>query len=214
MAEVEKETLEWMRKTFGSQWVNVTPEDIEMWGRNLSWSQVGRYQYGDEKELFELSSVALEGDYVSLVYASNLKGLQRDYPDTFFTIGYTGSDALAILAEDVTEDLAEVLHMLAEEYPLYDESLHSEMEYDECYRMWDCYLGYDVRRDLENAYGVSEAILDATDDETLKEAYYRLTGDASEYPYDECGSIVFPCHDEVMGKLAAELIPGPVVATV
>lgn len=125
------------------------------------------------------------GDYGgSTIERSNARSLVRDYPDTFVAVsGDYGSESLVLPADaDVDDDLFETLVALAEEYPLYDEGDHSELEMELTQERWDSFGAHDLERELSDAGLCEEMMPDA---DGLWYWLRRAWQGAGFYPYSE-----------------------------
>jgi hypothetical protein len=96
-----------------------------------------------------------------------------------------------------------------EDYPLYDESDHSDYVEELFTNAWDEYLSSDAQGDLYRLYGIDDNVVMALPDEWWRTAWYAIhhelleTGDINEYPYGESAtSVVIPGEAEVTATLA------------
>lgn len=97
--------------------------------------------------------VTLWGDYCGDDCGrSNFRSLTRDYPDTFVEVyDASGSHYLALpLDAEIYRGLFDEIKDVAENYPLYDESDHSEMEMEAVESAWDEFLSFDVARETDH----------------------------------------------------------------
>lgn len=184
----------------GSTWTEL---DAPEGGSTASWSNF-REPYGDETPTYFEVPVTAWGDYIgSAVERSNHRSLERDYPESFVdATAFPGSHTLMMPLSAVTEELVNLLTGLRDEYPLYDESDHSELEMELADEAWGAYARYDLVRDLRDA-GVPDETLDAISEAELRERFYTAVSESNEYPYAETAdSIVFPMWDAVVSTLA------------
>jgi hypothetical protein len=181
----------------GSTWVDTEPAEG---GASISCSAI-RAPHCDETPDYYEVPVATWGDYVgTAVERSNYRSLLRDYPETFVEVRYDYfGHSLLLPVSAVTEELVELLTGLREQYPLYDESDHSELESELADEAWDAWAKFDLLRALRDA-GVDTDEIDEAD---LRERFYTAVSESDEYPYAETAdSIVFPGWDAIVAELA------------
>lgn len=90
-------------------------------------------------------------DYSGATYTrSNYRSLLRDFPGTFVDVyGSHGYSGLALdMSAYIPEHLADCLHNLADEYPVYDESDMSELETELQTEGWANHGREDFRREV------------------------------------------------------------------
>ncbi|HEX2242602.1 MAG TPA: hypothetical protein VHK27_05010 [Gammaproteobacteria bacterium] len=89
----------------------------------------------------------------SIIDESNYRSLVRDFPYAFVNVGYTNCDGLATFAHilDHDHELRKVVVGLADEYPIYDESDHSELVQERQEESWEAYVWQDLSSDIKNA---------------------------------------------------------------
>jgi hypothetical protein len=149
------------------------------------------------------------------VERSNHRSLLRDFPGVFVEIssGYGGHSLALPLDAEVPVYLVDALVKLADDYPLYDEEDHSNLEIEMTDEDWTSWALSDFRQTVEenlagnsDAYPVDCEMLPT--DEALTEWYFdSIRNDSSEYPYAETAvSIVFPDMDDAAARLADEII--------
>ena len=94
------------------------------------------------------------GEYCGTTYTrSNARSLVRDFPDTFVTVTGDYSSEFLVLPLDayIPEHLAEALVELADQYPVYDESDMSELEFEIESECWELYGRSDFLSEVNNA---------------------------------------------------------------
>lgn len=145
------------------------------------------------------------GDYVGgTVERSNYNSLLRDFPDTFIHItgGYFSHTLYLPMPYGPNgQALVEIMAGL-ENYPLYDEEDHSQLEMDIAWDAWEQYLKADIVREWEIDTD------DWTDDdwEFVKGRYYSLTWEQDYGPESESAdSVHFPFHNDVLASLTQEI---------
>lgn len=186
----------------GAGWV---PMDVPVGGERASmgdFSAADHNRPGVAPTHFEVP-VTLWGDYVgSGVERSNHRSLLRDYPETFVDVyGDYSSHYLVIPVANLTQELVDTFTGLRYEYPLYDESDHSELEMELADEAWDAYVKWDLPRALREA-GVSDEVLDEISDEDLRERFYTAVSDTPQpYYCESADSVVFPYWDDVVAAL-------------
>jgi len=84
----------------------------------------------------------------STLSRSNFRRLMADYPDVWTNIHYSNIEALGAFVNDLSDDLIEILVGLKVDYPIYDESDVSDLEYEEVYESWNQYLDSDLYREI------------------------------------------------------------------
>jgi hypothetical protein len=136
---------------------------------------------------------------------SNERALVRDYPESFVWL-YGGHDSAA-LALPITCDDADLVRIIAglEDYPIYDEEDHRELEHELAREAWDGYLQWDVPRDLAEMIGDNGTdVVEAIDADALQAAFWQAVEDESA----EGSGQVFYCEsaDSVAWPLMRELL--------
>lgn len=144
------------------------------------------------------------GDYCGdCCQRSNYRSLIRDYPETFVEVlGGYNSQYLAIPKDNLTDDLDEIFTNLAERYPLYDESDHSELEMDEAYDQWNSWARDDILCTLSRDYDIDT---DDIDSAVLMDRFFTFLSEGNEYPYlEDAVTIVYPGMDDFTKMIAIE----------
>lgn len=72
----------------------------------------------------------------STVDRSNYRSLLRDFGDTFVRVSYSNTDTLGGFPHSMSDEAIGVVIGLREQYALYDESDHSELEDEEIHESW------------------------------------------------------------------------------
>jgi hypothetical protein len=150
------------------------------------------------------------GDYCgSSVERSNYRALLSDYPDTFVEVlGGYHSQYLAIPVDGLTEDLREIFTDLVEQYPLYDESDHSELEMTEASEQYEQWAKADILSSLARDHDIDT---DTIDEDWLSTEFWSFMSTQGEYPYlEDAVTIVYPNMDEFVTSIARTLKEGNV----
>ena len=145
----------------------------------------------------------LWGDYCGDgVQRSNYRSLLRDYPETFIEVyGDYGSHYLAMCPIDLTEELAEIFVNLVEQYPLYDEEDHSELEMEEATEQYQQWAKDDILFSLRRDYDIDTDNISET---WLEQRFWQWCGEQSQYPYlEDAVSIVYPDMDGFVREMAS-----------
>jgi hypothetical protein len=184
-------------------WID-TPNPVG--GETVSMGSLGM-QYvgpGETATHYEIPVTAW-GDYFGDgVSRSNYRSLLRDFPDTFVEVkGDYFSQYLAIPVDSLTDELLDIATGLVEQYPLYDEEDHSELETEELDEQLGDWIISDIRSDLRREHGKEDAFLS---DDTIRELFYEWLSDANEYPYlEDAVTIYVPDLDSFVKQLADTL---------
>lgn len=172
---------------------------------------LGVYSYGGATPDFTPTHVEVPctvwGDYVGgTAERANCVWLRDNYGENVITVtGDYGSEWIVLpLDAEVPYTLADDIVALAD-YPLFDDEVMSEVETQLADEAWDCYLTYDVTRELA-ARGV-DIDSEAFDVNAYRGRFYTLTGEMPEPYYAESAvGVVFPCMSDVLDVLAAEIL--------
>lgn len=144
------------------------------------------------------------GDYVgSDIDRSNYRSLLRDYPQFFVIVRDSmGAEGLALLPDFGRRDssghaeaLADILIKLRDDYPLYDDEDHSNLEQELADEAWDAYLSQDVKSIIRGNYPHGEDILGLINDGALQREFYTIAYESNDgrSPYCESAvNVVFP----------------------
>lgn len=157
------------------------------------------------------------GDYVGDdLQRSNHRSLLRDFPDTFVDVDWgsydTHSLAMDLDQEIDHEDLlyvVDILRKLADDYPLYDEEDHSELESELEESDWESHGAYDLRRELQEVLGDDDAELaDNVTEEALRDAWLesRERGSGDEWFAETAVSGAYRNFAEVAQTLATRIL--------
>lgn len=181
-------------------WVD-TPNPVG--GDRVSMGTLGMMSAGEHETATHYEvPVTLWGDYCGDSYGrSNYRSLLRDYPDTFIEVtGDYWSQYLAIPADSLTDDLEGIFTGLAEQYPLYDEEDHSQLEMEEADEQWYSWAKSDVLFSLSRDYGIDT---DAIDPEELTDAFWFDVSGWPESPrLENAVTIHFPYLDGFIEAMA------------
>lgn len=162
-------------------------------------------------ETFVLPDHCSGSDYSgSLIDAANYKALLGMIPDDYedgleyvtYSGGY-GTFALAIRIDALTEEILDSLESL-DDYPLLDDSLHSELEIEAQNEAWDSWAKSEFKTELGRYMWTvfeSSTRADQRAEET-DEAYQTRLDASEEYLSDECGEIGESALCELFYKMA------------
>lgn len=142
------------------------------------------------------------GDYCGdSMQRSNYRSLLRDYPETFIEVyGDYESHYLAMCPIDLSEELAEIFVNLVEQYPLYDEKDHSELEMEELEEQWGQWIESDILSSLRYDHGIDT---DNVSETWLRDKFYAYLSDANEYPrLEDAVTIYIPWLDDFVLEVA------------
>lgn len=119
-------------------------------GNRQSYTTATYYANEPLVTAFELGDVASTCEYGSATTydASNLRSLIRDYPNRVVRKSYHNGAVGLVLLASLDDDLTDVLTGLKEQYPIYDESDHSEYESELADKAWPEYVHADLTGDL------------------------------------------------------------------
>jgi hypothetical protein len=159
------------------------------------------------------------GSYGGDAFArSNHRSLLRDFPDVFVDL-YGGHDSAA-LAVPITSNDADLMRIIAglEDYPIYDEEDHRELEHELARAAWDGYLQYDVPRELAEMVGEHGAdVVEAIDADAMQTAFWQAVEDESSegsgevYYLESADSVAWPLMRELLERMVRILsLPVPV----
>jgi hypothetical protein len=150
----------------------------------------------------------LWGDYIGdAVQRSNHRSILADFPDIFSDfVGFPGAHELLLPAEgidpDTLDELIRIGQALRDDYPLYSDEDHSNLEMELADEAWDAYLSWDVMRSL-GELGVDT---DSVDENKVRELFYAATSEDPCSPYAETAdSVVFPYYDDDVAYVVARL---------
>lgn len=148
--------------------------------------------------------------YGDLVSISNYESLLRDYGDYLVVISYYDSEGLGIIVNglldaecgmpelfDTQDYLVRDVVSLAENYPLYDESDHSDREYETIVEGLREYVAPDLANDAQRRHGI-----EIDNDAALWYIYDDLeTADA--WPHVEGLDVIYNT-DSIMERLVSQ----------
>lgn len=110
--------------------------------------------------------------------------------------------------------LLESLRTLADEYPLWDESDHSELTMEMTSEAWSDYARDDMLRDIGRTdHSALCAWIEGQDTDTLDALLQRVVWEfysdgSGEYPYAETAtSVIFPLWEDLTAHMVATLLP-------
>lgn len=173
--------------------VDIVPDEPNADEGNTNWNY-GRWEDATPENA---SHIVIEwasyGDYANgSLERSNFEALIEDFPSSFVVAhGGHGTQALLLPADCSDESLIEALQGL-ENYPLYNDEHHSNMEWRETHsdENWDGWIKFRLSRELTNA-GID---VDAIDADELRQAFYETLRDQDESPYlEDAHNLYFPC---------------------
>jgi hypothetical protein len=186
----------------GSGW-EMTPNPEPGDDVNMSDMELKRHPWDSDSEGAEYVALPFTGwgDYGGSSYArSNERSLWRDYPDTFVrSTGGFGSVELLIPADaDIDENLFDALIELADEYPVYDESDMSDLEFevfDEDLKSW-------IIPDIRNS--IDDEFIDTVTDDEITAAIFRWMRETEQYPQMETATNCYFRTDEFVKWFAPD----------
>ena len=130
---------------------------------------------------------------------SNQRSLARDYPHLLIPVTkYWAHNGYGLQVDDdfgqdpeTAEDAVELAKLLVElttDYPLYDESDHSDLIYERAEQAWDSYLRRDLEYEVERLLGAVDVYLNG-----LKEVFWDTLSDHEIWPEAEGHrDVIFP----------------------
>lgn len=156
----------------------------------VSWSGVVDSGHAEptDRPYVDLGSVARGDDrfdQTSTWERSNFRSLIRDFPGLFVPTSYSNVDSLGVFVHDLNGATLEMLIGLKDDYPIYDESDLSELEYGEISEAFDQYLFSDWRN------GAAEEWTDVADLFTpdrwdapseVRDAFYAAMSESGYFP--------------------------------
>lgn len=199
-------------------WEDVTPDEP---GKGSTW-HYGRW---DEATAEDATHILVDwtaySDYGgSSAERSNHRSLREDYPDAFIDVfGGHGTRALLIPADYSVSDedygyggtVLEALIAL-EDYPLYNEEDHANLEMEEADAAWSSWLGFDVRRALVTEHGCNDETVEWLDDnapEWLEGTFHAINNEQPQpYYLEDATNIYFPHQDDTVAELARRIMAG------
>lgn len=207
----------------------------ELSSRYGDWDKVNNQSEVDPAKVYVIPNYCTGSDYSgSLLEVSNMKALRESLPaeyedgDQYIVYhGGHGTFAIAIRLDAVTEDLLETLEAL-EDYPLIDESLHSELEIESQNEAWESWAKDEFRTALGQALSAQYEASSASDqregetdadytarydsavdwledgaeisDDNLSSLFWKMAELANEYWCNEQGSDSYIDVDDVVKK--------------
>ncbi len=129
------------------------------------------------------------GDYggAGSVGEANIRSLQSDFPDSFVRHGDYYSRRLWL---PDNEEMREIIKGLEENYPLYDEEMHSEVEMEWQQEAWDLWLEDDLVRTLPEELREWVELISEDDHHTmLWLAYQQAMEKTNTYPEAEYSGV-------------------------
>lgn len=191
-------------------WRGTHPETLPVGGDRAYWGsfRAGVHWKSRDERLAEATHVevlgTVWGDYVGSDYnRSNYRSLLRDYPDAFVDVtGHYGSSTLFLpLDAEIPVDLVEGLEGLLD-YPIWDESDHSDLTMELEQEAWDSWGRDDWKREITRLAGQEhrdadevEDYLDRLEDTEVNE----LASDAAYGPDGHGDHPMYVCEDAVNG---------------
>ena len=133
-------------------------------------------------------------DYAgNLVHRSNFKCFMEDFKDHYgVRAAYGGLGTFAVVLSEPAAASAEIALALAEldDYPLYDEDHHSEMEMEAYEEAWETWVKDDFKRAIEKVYegNFLDTDADKLSDGALMRLFYAAGERIGEYYINEEGS--------------------------
>lgn len=147
-----------------------------------------RYTNDDGTEFISCACLVV-GDYVGYgsIGEANIRALVRDKDKTeedYMTITGPYHEKQLWLLD--TEENRKLIKKLEEQYPLYDEEMHSLVETEWEGESWESYVKNDLLRGLPDELG--EVITDDLDDDDLFQIYRDAMEKTNTYPVMEYSS--------------------------
>lgn len=143
---------------------------------------------GDDGHLFvSLGDVAADGDDMDVTLRSNFRSLKRDFPDfpwVEVTYSHPSRTDLGCFIADIDDDMEGTLIGLGEEYSIFDESDHSELEQDDIYASWEAFQRSDIYRSMNDG---TKLIWDGLGDEAVTKLWWECVREDVFSPYPEHG---------------------------
>lgn len=149
----------------------------------LSWSDISQYPFDGGMPIATLDGVTKSEDQYdqsSTVDRSNFRSLVRDYGQAFISVSYANVDVLAVFPHSVSDDLVNLVVGLSVEYPVYDESDMSELEWDEIHDAFDAYLWSDTWSDLSTEAQDIAGLFSSTNE--IRDAFYSAMSASDYFP--------------------------------
>lgn len=132
---------------------------------------------------------------------SNYRSLVRDFPGAFVPISYTNVNSLGGIVHSMSDDLIDTMIGLLEQYPIYDESDMSDLEWEEISEAFDQYLWADTLRDLPEEW---QDVADMFTEAEIRDAFYAAMYEADYYP--EHGGLDIDWDDRQVAGIAVDAL--------
>lgn len=181
------------------------PIEVARYGSLAGW-EVRHYSYGDADcpyvALDDIARDECKFGQSTTVTRSNYRTLPKAFPGLFSVVHYSNVDALGALIADLTPELVDVLIGLKEQYPLFDEHDHSELEEEDITESWSRYVKDQIWDRL------SEHVKDvwiAMPPEQVEELWWEVV-DGLDYRPEHDGRDVQWDLDLLAGPFAARLM--------
>ncbi|GGN40202.1 hypothetical protein FHR83_007092 [Actinoplanes campanulatus] len=174
------------------------PADVYEKGRIHS-AYAHPFAYDETERPFVEVDGAISEDWagqVSFWEISNFRSLERDYGMAFFRVGYTGCDGLGFFLHSVSDRLINTVIGLKEQYPVYDESDLSELEYEAAHESFSGYLFADLYSDLPEWW---QEVADEFTREEIEQGFWQAVSEDDFYP--ECSG-----NDVIWGDSAEKFL--------
>lgn len=211
---------------------HVSPSDLLYWrpydesrplpqpGETISMGDGYEYQqYAAKDSMPDLIRVPVTtwGDYAGdSVQRSNCEALFEDFPQ-FFIMTSGGWDSHYLLLptywepspedenpEGSLDNVLDIIKGISEDYPLYDEQHHSNLEVEAATEAWGQFLYADMRNQMSRKHGVDSDVFEAVDETKLQNAWWDLDRLQDSSPYlEDAVNVVFPYFDQMV----ADLVP-------
>ncbi len=155
------------------------------------------------------------GDYVgSAVERSNHRSILTEYGtgDDMLIVkdvrgDYSSHSLVMALDDRIPASLAEQLTKLADEYPLWDEDDHSQLEMELESEMWDAYVYADLRREMPD--NLTDAF-DETPESTLADWFWEWNSSFGETYCEDAVSASWGNFDKACEVIASRLRGGAI----
>lgn len=155
--------------------------------KHLTVNSEPHASYGET--FVDLGKVAMGEDsygQTDTVVRSNFTAIQRDYPQVpWVCISYLNTESLGIFLADLVEvddpegddlGLVDMFVGLAEQYPIYDESAMSELEFEEIGQSWEDWLRDEIHRaydHMQPTTGGLQLIWDDLGEQDVSDLWWR-----------------------------------------
>lgn len=113
---------------------------------------------------------------------SNFRSLLRDFGNAFIPVSYSNVDVLGGFPLSMPDEAWDTVISLASDYPLYDESDHSELESEEITASWDEFVWSDMYRAMSHEDSEWRDVADRYRGDEIGQAFWSALSDGDYYP--------------------------------